>query len=226
MKHDQVFRHPGGRDMRCRHWDLCCLTGLIGWVVLCIGLAAPAYAKSGPVPHEAKIASYAIEVEAKDPPGTRRELGLAARLAARSPKCAEVALAAYVPPSQRQSGEHNKPYFVQCMTREGLKSGFGGYGVYFNAAELGAGAVEGPKRPIPKMKALLLCRRAILARLRYPSSARFSLLSEYVSDTRTVNREVMLNFTALNGLGHRIPQRGKCYVQPDGHTDVISLVDR
>lgn len=195
-------------------------------VITLMGIAGAVAANARPQTHDAKIASYAFDVEAGDPPGTLAKLKLAAKLAAEGPKCAEVTLAAYVPRAQRRPGQENKPYFVQCMTQKGKTSGIGGYGVYFSNAELKARKVKNRTPPIAKSRALLLCRKAILRRLRYPSSAHFSAWTAYVSHSGTVNREVMLNFTALNRVGNRIPQRGKCYVRPDGRTDVIALMNR
>lgn len=55
----------------------------------------------------AKIASYAIDDEAGDPPGTHTKLEQAANLAARGPNCAEVIEVAYVPPADRFPGHKN-----------------------------------------------------------------------------------------------------------------------
>lgn len=185
---------------------------------------APTAPKRHPQTHEAKIASYAIDVEPGDPPGTLTKLKRAADLAAKGSNCAEVIDATYVPASQRFPGHQNDPYFVQCSkTHSPIPDA--AYAVYFSEADLKAGKTKNQEQPILKDRALLLCRRAILSQLRHPSSADFSALSAYVSDTGTTNREVMLDFTALNGIGNRIPQRGKCIVTPSGHTDV-TILDR
>lgn len=173
----------------------------------------------------AKIASYAFDVEPGDPPGTLAKLKRAANLAAQGANCAKVINAFYIAPSDRDPGHKDQPYFVQCSKRHSQIPD-AAYAVYFSNADLKAEKVKSQQQPIAKNRALLLCRQAILNKLQYPSSADFSALSAYVSDTGTTNREVMLNFTALNGLGNRIPQRGKCYVGPHGHTEVIKIMNR
>ncbi len=173
----------------------------------------------------AKIDSGAIYVGPSDPPGTLAKLKLAAQLTAKGKNCAEVTDASYVPRAQRFPGHENQPYFVKCASKHGPLGKFSGYGVYFTNADLKARRTKNQEQPISGDHALLLCRQAILGKLHYPSSADFSALSTYVSNNGTTNREVIINFTALNGLGNRIPQRGKCIVGPQGHTDV-TILDR
>lgn len=170
-----------------------------------------------------KIASYAFDVEQGDPPGTLAKLKLAANLAAKGPNCAEVIDVAYVPPSERLLGHTNEPYFVQCLKKNGPKYA-DAYGVYFTDADLKTGRVKNQQKPISEHRAILLCEAAIKRKLRYPSSFELSVFSGGgVSNNGTTNREVKLPFTALNGLGNRIPQWGKCIVGPNGHTDVTLL---
>lgn len=201
-------------------------TGQAASVHHAAAVAAPA-AHQDRAPHAvrsaaAPIQAGAYDVEKGDPPGTLTKLKRAAKLAAQGANCAAVTLSTYVPRSQRFPGHENEPYYVTCTAKHGPVQGFA-YGVYFTEADLTAGHVKNQEQPIDKNRALLLCRQAILGRLRFPSSADFSALTAYVSDNGTSNREVMLNFTALNGVGNRIPQRGKCIVTPDGHTDVTIL---
>ncbi len=179
--------------------------------------AAVAPAKR-PQPHEAKIVSYAFVVEPGDPPGTLTKLKLAAHLAAKSKNCVEVIDAFYVAPKDRFSGHKDQPYFVRCETKHGP------YGVYFTDSDLKAGHVKNQQQPISKDRAILLCEAAIKGQLRYSSSFELSDFSGGgVSNNGTTNREVMLPFTALNGLGNRIPQWGKCIVGPTGQTEVTLL---
>lgn len=184
--------------------------------------AAVAPAKR-PQPHEAKITSYAFDVEPGDPPGTLAKLKLAANLAAKGSNCAEIIFATYVAPSQRFPGHTNEPYFVQCAKKHSPMPN-AAYGVYFTDADLRAGRIKNQQQPISEHRAILLCETAIKGQLRYPSSFELSVFSGGgVSNNGTTNREVKLPFTTLNGLGNRIPQWGKCIVGPTGQTEVTLL---
>lgn len=86
--------------------------------------------------------------------------------------------------------------------------------------------MKGQQKPIGEDRAIALCEAAIKSKLQYPSSFDLKVFAGGgVSDNGTTNREVDLPFTALNGLGNRIPQMGKCIVGPDGRTDV-TILDR
>ena len=126
-------------------------------------------------------------------------------------------------PADQEPEHKGEPYFVRCKAKHGPVPGFG-YAVYFSDADLKANRVKNQRQPISKDRAIALCEAAIKSQLRYPSSFDLKLFDGGgVSDNGTTNREVDLPFTALNGLGNRIPQLGKCIVGPDGHTDVTIL---
>lgn len=172
---------------------------------------------------KAKIDPDAFDVESGDPPGTLAKLKRAAALAAQGANCAKVTMATYLPADQQYPEHKGQPYYVTCNAKHGPVQGFA-YGVYFNEADLKAGRVKNQTQPIAKDQAISLCERAIKAQLQYPSSFDLKMFSGGgVSDNGTTNREVDLPFTALNGLGNRIPQLGKCIVEPNGHTDVTIL---
>lgn len=110
-----------------------------------------------------------------------------------------------------------------CLVQSTKEQGFVD-AVYFSDADLKANRVKNQRQPISKDRAIALCEAAIKSQLRYPSSFDLKLFDGGgVSDNGTTNREIDLPFTALNGLGNRIPQLGKCIVGPDGHTDVTIL---
>lgn len=183
-----------------------------------IGIISP----SGTAHAKAKIASYAIFVAPDDPLGTRKKLQKVANLAAKGKNCAEVTNVSYLPPAQRYSPHKDDSYFATCRAKH--KRGIiESYNVYFSDADLQSGKVKSQAKPVSKSTALILCKKAITKRLKYPSSAKFNAFSAWVSDNGTNNRAVRLNFTALNGFGNRVPKRAKCIVEPKGRTEVTLL---
>lgn len=183
-----------------------------------IGVILP----SGTAHAKSKIASYAIFLASDDPPGTRKKLKQLSNLAAKGENCAEVTNVAYLPPAQRYSPHKNDPYFATCHAKH-KRGVVDFYNVYFSDTDLQLGKVKNQVKPTSKSTALILCKKAIKERLKYPSSAEFSAFSAQVSDNGTNNRGVRLNFTALNGLGNRVPKQGKCIVEPKGRTEVTLL---
>lgn len=177
---------------------------------------------------KAPIAPYAFgsALEPGDPPSVLIKVKEAANLAAQNPNCAKVIDAFHFGPNDRDPEHPNALYFVKCMAKYGGPLGKdSAYGVWFTGADLKAKRIKGKERPISKDRALLLCRQSIKEHLRYPDSADFSALTAYVSDNGTVNREVVLKFTALNGFGNRVPQRGKCIITPRSHV-YVSISNR
>ena len=92
--------------------------------------------------------------------------------------------------------------------------------VYFTDADLHAGRVEHHRVPVPRVQAIKLCLDAARQRLQYPSSANFNGWRTQVGRGGTLNWHIIIPFTALNGLGNRVPGRGVCTGEPDRNVDV------
>lgn len=69
------------------------------------------------------------------------------------------------------------------------------------------------------------CRKAITAQLQYPSSFDDEILSISARKTRTGNIEIVIPFTAKNGLGMDIPQSGRCLVTTENKIE-LNITDR
>lgn len=69
------------------------------------------------------------------------------------------------------------------------------------------------------------CRKAITAQLQYPSSFDDEILSISARKTPTGNIEIVIPFTAKNGLGMDIPQSGRCLVTTENKIE-LNITDR
>jgi len=161
----------------------------------------------------------ALYVGRHAPPGAMAKLREAARLAISRADCKHATAGAYLPASQRDRNHRTAPYFVTCSDpTKAIDPGARNF--YFTDADLRAGRVEHQPVPVPRTQAIELCLDAVRQRLQYPSSAKFSGWRAQAGLGGTLNWRIMIPFTALNGLGNRVPGRGVCVVEPDQHVDV------
>ena len=157
------------------------------------------------------------------PPGTMTKLRAAARLAARNNQCVAVTGGGYMSRRQRDRDHPDAPYYVTCAgikIKNALDINPHAYNVYFTEADLRAGRVHDKPKSVPRNQAISLCVAAVRHRLQYPSSAHFDPWTVQAGTGGTLNQRIVVDFTALNGYGNRVPGRGVCIIDPHQRVDV------
>ncbi|HKV96681.1 MAG TPA: hypothetical protein VJR90_04200 [Gammaproteobacteria bacterium] len=157
------------------------------------------------------------------PKGTMSLLKHAARLALKSQQCVEVIGGAWS--TRKEAAEEtpfdpDKQFFIQCQSNQpGPVPGSPAvFNLYYSYKDLRSNTIEQRPVPIPDNVAIAECKKAILGRLKFPSSAEMALVRYGANGTD--NNLVIYNFTALNGFGNRIPQKGSCIITPKNEIDV------
>lgn len=118
-----------------------------------------------------------------------------------------------------------KNFFVTCnsSTETGPLGGPAVFNLYYSYADLRQHVISQRPNPVSDDVAIKECKDAILGKLKFPSSARMSLIRYGTNGTD--NQWVRYDFTALNGFGNRIPQKGDCVITPKNVIDV-SITNR
>lgn len=162
-------------------------------------------------------------VPSSAPSGTWALMEKAAQLASKSPHCVEVTGGAWSTKEEAAEDGSNHPgdqFYVTCQSDQagpipGVPASFN---LYYSYQDLKSGAIKHRPVPISDKVAIAECRQQILKRLKYPSSARLLLIQYGAKGTD--NNQVIYNFTALNGFGNRVPQRGICTINPQNEIDL------
>ncbi|MGH8362578.1 MAG: hypothetical protein ACRESQ_04445 [Gammaproteobacteria bacterium] len=157
------------------------------------------------------------------PRGTIALLEKAAGLALKNTDCVKVIGGAW---STRKEASEEAPFkseeqfYIQCESNQpGPVPGAPAvFNLYYGYKDLHTSMVKERPKPISDNTAISECKQAILNRLKFPSSARMSLVRFGANGTD--NNLVVYNFTALNGFGNRIPQKGSCVITPGNQIDV------
>ena len=78
------------------------------------------------------------------------------------------------------------------------------------------------ERAIPRTQAIQWCKRAILNRLNYPSTAKFHLITgtAYYLNKQTGNVVVTMDFEAKNAFNLEFKYRGTCFISPEGKLEL------
>lgn len=157
------------------------------------------------------------------PRGTWALMEKAAELAAKSPLCSQVIGGAWSTKEETARDVGNHPgdqFYVQCQSDQpGPIPGENAvFNLYYSYEDLRHGTIKHRPTPISDKMAIDECKHEILNRLKYPSSARMELVRYGANGTD--NNLVVYNFTALNGFGNRIPQKGSCIIDPKNRVEV------
>lgn len=181
----------------------------MGLFAILLGVSIGAIAKG------VKIDYFGFYVGDDAPPGAMVKLKKAAALASLSKNCAEVTGGAWLPVADQDPEHPGKSYYVTCSAKHGFA-----YNIYYDEADLKSEKIKEQEQPIATDLALAMCKKATTERLRFPSSADFNWIPVEAGAGGTPNQRIVLDFSALNGFGNKIPQRGICIITPKGHTDV------
>lgn len=157
------------------------------------------------------------------PKGTMALMEKAANLALKNQECVEVIGGAWS--TRKEASEEapfnpDKQFYIQCQSNEpgpvpGMPAVFN---LYYSYKDLRSNTIELRPNPIADDVAIAECKKAILDRLKFPSSANMALVRYGANGTD--NNLVVYNFTALNGFGNRIPQKGTCIITPSNEVEV------
>lgn len=170
------------------------------------------------------------------PKGTLVLMKEAGTLALKSAQCGSVTMVSFSTSEElkqdRADGtiDPNDPnsyknFFVTCSssTETGPVGGPAVFNLYYSYADLKQHVISQRPTPISDDVAIRECKDAILGKLKFPSSARMSLVRYGTNGTD--NQWVRYDFTVLNGFGNRIPQKGDCVITPKNVIDV-SITNR
>lgn len=170
------------------------------------------------------------------PKGTLALMKEARTLALKSTQCGNVTMVSFSTSEElkqdRADGtlDPNDPnsfknFFVTCSssTETGPVGEPAVFNLYYSYADLKQHVISQRPTPIPDDVAIRECKDAILGKLKFPSSARMSLVRYGTNGTD--NQWVRYDFTALNGFGNRVPQKGDCVITPKNVINV-SIANR
>lgn len=178
---------------------------------------SPSFAASG------KIDTGAFYIPQNAPSGTADLIEKAAKLALKAPHCMEVVGGAWSTKREARTEapfDPNKQFYIQCQSDQpgpvpGVPAVFN---LYYSYNDLKSNAVVERLRPITDALAISECKKAILERLNFPSSTDIWLVRYGANGTD--NNMVVYNFTTLNSIGNRIPQKGSCIITPKNNIEV------
>lgn len=171
----------------------------------------------------AKIDPGLFYVPKDAPKGTMALMEKAANLALKNRECVDVISGAWSTKkeaSEEAPFDSEKQFYIQCQSNQpGPVPGAPAvFNLYYSYKDLHTNTIEQRPAPIADNVAIAECKKAILDRLKFPSSADMTLVRYGASGTD--NNLVVYNFTALNGFGNRIPQKGICTIDPKNEIDV------
>lgn len=192
-----------------------CATKIIPSILLVISLSA--------FGAETRVDPSLFYVPRNAPKGTMTLMEKAAHLALKNRECVDVLGGAWS--TKKEAAEEapfnsEKQFYIQCQSnRPGPVPGVPAvFNLYYSYKDLRSNTIEQRPVPIADNVAIAECKKAILGRLKFPSSAEMSLIRYGANGTD--NNLVIYNFTALNGFGNRIPQKGSCIITPKNEIDV------
>jgi len=156
------------------------------------------------------------------PKGTWALMEQAANLAAKSQQCVQVIAGAWSTKAEAAAdGTPGKQFYVQCQSNQPgpIAGSPAAFNLYYSYADLHKGTVKQRPQPISDTVAITECRHAILERLPYPSSAEDMSLIHHGANG-TDNDLVLYEFTTLNVIGNRVPEKGSCIITPKNEVEV------
>ncbi|MDI3260067.1 MAG: hypothetical protein QJR02_10265 [Sinobacteraceae bacterium] len=171
---------------------------------------------------EKKVDPSALYVPKDAPKYARAELLSAADMAAHSGYCGggrQVTSAAYLGKRERDPDHPNAPYFVVCALPDRVDPAASQ--LYFTREDIAAHRLPRLEPAVDEKTATDMCLDATRARLKYGSSADFSVSSLRVGSGGTRNQRVDFDLTALNGFGNRVPLHATCIVDPQRRVDLL-----